>query len=76
MTEKPMRDSIDIFKLDKDNIIVSIRYGHKSQTETINIPWISIKSISIDNNELLIYHNASLSKFMINNEVQVMEDID
>ena len=69
------KDSIDIIKLDNENCIISIRYGNKASTETVNIPWQTIKTITIDQDEVIIYHNGSLSKFAIGVEVHAM-DID
>lgn len=60
-----MGDSVDIIQLDAANIIVSIRYGNQQQTTNLAIPMISIRMITVNTKEVLIYHGATVEKITL-----------
>lgn len=66
--------TVDIFKLDNLNIIIHIKYGNIETTTTHNISWDSIRSISVDNNRLNIYHGHQQSIFNIDGEIINMDE--
>ena len=72
-----MSQTVDIFKLDANNIIIHIRNDNIESTCTHNIPWSSIRSISVDDGRINIYHGHQQSIFNINGAMVVpVEDMD
>lgn len=67
---------VDIFKLDNLNIIVHIKHGSVETTTTHPISFNSIRSISVDNNRLLIYHGHQQSIFNIDGVIVEPEDME
>lgn len=67
----------NIFRLDAQNIIIHIRHGNLENTNTVNIQWNSIRSISVDENRILIYHGHQQSIFSIDGLVAVpLEEVE
>jgi hypothetical protein len=68
---------VNLFKLDANNIIIHIRNEQQESTTTHNIPWNSIRSISVDNERVLIYHAHQQSIFNINGQLETIpEDME
>ncbi len=68
---------VNVFKLDANNIIIHVRSGNLESTNTYNIAWSSIRSISVDGDRINIYHGHSQSLFNINGAMAIpIEDAE
>ncbi len=64
-----MPNSVDVFRLDINNIIIYIRYNDHEITETHAIKWSEIRSIKMNEDSIIIFHNGIISSFPINLDV-------
>jgi len=65
--------SCDIFKLNQNNLILHTLSGNVESTTTHNIIWDSIRSISITQGVIIIYHKGGIFKHNIEAEVMIEE---
>ena len=65
---------INIFKIDELTIIIHIRAGNIESTNTYAIKFAEIRSISIDNDRIRIYHGNHQNIYNINGQMAVPID--
>ena len=64
-----MSHIINIHRLDQENIIIHFKIGNHQTTHTFPVAWNTIHSVSIENNQLRIYHSHTQSLYTIDGEV-------
>lgn len=68
---------VNCFRLDSNNIIIHIRSGNLESTNTYNIAWDSIRSISVDGDRINIYHGHQQSLYNINGQMAMpIDDVE
>ncbi|MEE9571658.1 MAG: hypothetical protein V3W20_01265 [Candidatus Neomarinimicrobiota bacterium] len=60
-----MSSSVDIFKLNNDNIIIHVLQGNYEETTTAEIEWDAIRSIQITQGMVIIYHSGTIYRHNI-----------